>query len=395
MTVVQINVSDFGSTGAIVRQIRDSALAEGSSVHCFFGRVSGRIPDEKRVGNVFSTLFHVFLARIGLNGHGSYFATKKLCRELEKLDPDVIILHNVHGYYIHLKTLFETLAKTKKTKIYWFMHDAWAFTGRCAYFSAVNCEQWKDPEGAAKSERCASCPYGHRKYPRSLLDTAKREFAYKKQLFTTLPVDRTILVSPSEWLKSEISQSFLSKYRCTVRKNEPDTSVFYKRSEGEIKEAAALYGIPLEKPVVLSVAMVWDDRKQLPVVVEIARKLPDYTVCAVGLSKKQLREFSRKKGKLAPSQKGFVPGNFIPLGRTSSPAGLASLYSLADVLVNPSLEDNYPMVPLEAQACGTPVVSSNTCGSPETVTNGIVVSDARSADAYIEAIKKITGGTTV
>ncbi|MBP5765957.1 MAG: glycosyltransferase [Clostridia bacterium] len=388
MTVVQINVSDFGSTGAIVRQIRDSALAEGSSVHCFFGRVSGKVPDEKRVGNIISTLFHVFLARIGLNGHGSYFATKKLCRELEEIAPDVVILHNVHGYYIHLKTLFDALAKTEKTEIYWFMHDAWAFTGRCAYFSAVNCEQWKDPETAAKSERCSSCPYGHRKYPRSLFDTAAREFAYKKEIFTALPVERTVLVSPSEWLKSEISQSFLAKYRCTVRKNTPDTSVFYRRSENEIKEAAELYGIPGGKPVVMSVAMVWDERKQLPLVVEIARRLPGYTVVAVGLNKKQLRMYSRKK------DKGAVPDNFIPLGRTSSAAGLASLYSLAAVLVNPSLEDNYPMVPLEAQACGTPVVSSNTCGSPETVINGIVVDDARDPDSYIKAIKKLTGGTT-
>lgn len=410
MKVVQINVTNYGSTGAIVNGISRRIIEDGGSVTCFFGRLrksSGINSDtsraeEFRVGGRLSLLSHVILARLGGNGHGSYFATKALCRKLLEMKPDVIVLHNIHGYYLNVKLLWETLAALTETKVYWYLHDSWSYTGGCAYYSAVNCEKWKkNRKKCLRLSNCGKCPCLSSDYPVAYIDTTRREYFLKRRLFTALPEDRLTLISPSDWLAGELSHSFLSIYPRIVKHTEPDRTVFYRRSREE--QAAALAGIAPDKApggktpdngapddmapgcnafggkIVLAVSMVWDNRKQPEMVLEVAKLLPEYTFIMVGLKPGQIRKMTRKG----------LPGNVFLRGRTSSREELAALYSAADVLLNPSLEDNYPLVPLEAQCCGTPVVSSNCCGNPETVTDGIVVDDPRSAADYAEGIRKL------
>lgn len=402
MKVVQINVTNTGSTGAIAGSISQKVREEGGTAVGFFGRISGSKNDGSiyRVGGKLSLYSHIVLARLGLNGHGSFFATLALRKKLLEMKPDVIVLHNIHGYYVNLKLLWKTLAELTDTKVYWFLHDSWCYTGGCAYYSAENCEKWKIPETRGGKERhCGKCPYLTSDYPIAYVDTTRREFEFKRKLFTSLPEERLTLISPSDWLAGEVKRSFMGKYKCIVKHTEIDKTVFYRRSAEEQKAALEAFGIPRSaddeascygfsavpavslKKIVLSVAMVWDRRKQPDMVLKVARLLPDHIFLIVGLKPAQIKSLRRLD----------VPANVIMRGRTSSREELAALYSAADVLLNASLEDNYPLVPLEAQCCGTSVVSSNMCGNPETVTNGIVVNDPRRAEDYAEAIEKLTG----
>ena len=390
MKVVQINVINNGSTGAIVRSISRKVVEEGCSAACFFGRISGCGGDvpEYRIGGKLSFYSHVVLARLGGNGHGSYFATLALRKKLLEMKPDAVVLHNIHGYYVNLKLLFRTLAELKETKVFWFLHDSWSYTGGCAYYSAENCGRWRlSGDGGPERSHCGKCPCLSSDYPAAYVDTTRREFDFKRKLFTSLPADRLTLISPSGWLAGEVQNSFMGKYKCVVKHTEPDRTVFYRRTEEEKKAALEAAGIRADKvtsgkKTVLSVAMVWDRRKQPDMVVEVAKLLPEYNFIMVGLTAKQIAKLAR----------AGAPSNVVMRGRTSSRDELAALYSAADVLLNVSLEDNYPLVPLEAQCCGTPVVSSNCCGNPETVTNGLVVDDSRRARDYAEALKKILEG---
>ena len=315
----------------------------------------------------FDVLQTRFDGRAGFHSRGS---TSRLLAKLDEIDPDVVHLHVLSGYYINIEMLFEWLAN-HRCKVNWTLHDCWDFTGHCIYFTSAKCGQWK--VGCAFNEACPQ----KREYPECWFAgdaTVRRNFEDKKRLFTMLPPERVQLITPSQWLADLVKQSFLGKYDVKVIHNTINENVF-KPTSSDFRER---YGLG-DKFVVLGVASKWSERKGLSDFVQLARDLDSkrFSVAVVGLSKKQIKQM-RGETKLV-----------VALPRTDTQQELAEAYSAADVLFNPTVEDNYPTVNLEAEACGTPVVTYDTGGCAETVRNHLshVVSDYEGALYSIKAIE--------
>lgn len=376
MTIVQINVSDYGSTGAIMQAVRRIALCKGHKAISFAGRVKHGEEDCRRIGSTVSLYVHGLLARLGKNGHGSYFATRRLVATLKKLDPDVILLHNLHGYYLHLETLFDGLRTLKKAHIFFVLHDCWLFTGGCAYYTGAGCRKWEyggDGDGEETAQpHCGKCPIHAKAYPKSFPDTTAREYRYKKALFTSL--ENATVIAPSEWIAAEAKKSFLRKYEIVRIPNGVNVEIFKPRQPGEVAAVLKKYGIPDDRPIILGVASVWDARKQPALFYALSEILKrSCRIVMVGLTEAQRRK---------------LPENICGIPRTESAGELACLYTAASVLLNPSLEDNFPLVPLEALACGTPVITGPLCGCPEQVDcdTGIVLSNPTSVNEAFRAV---------
>lgn len=341
-TLLQINtVINSGSTGHIAENIGKVAISHDWKSYIAYGRnprKSESIPI--KIGTKISVFFHVFVTRLfDLHGFGSYFATVRLLRRIKKIHPDIIHLHNIHGYYIHIELLFKCLAKLN-IPVVWTLHDCWAFTGHCSHYLAINCEKWKS--------QCFQC-YEKNKYPKSIcIDNSYLNYKKKKRCFTLLDSESLKIVTPSEWLSNELKVSFLSKYETIVINNGIDLDIF-KPTENTIRQK---YGSD-NKKIILGVASVWSDRKGLDDFIKLADCLSDnFIIILIGLSKKQLTD---------------LPSKIIGIKRTESQVELAQYYSAADVFFNPTYEDNFPTTNIEALACGTPVITYNTGGSPEIV----------------------------
>lgn len=344
MKVLQINsVCGVGSTGRIATDLYKVLEEQGHQCIIAYGR--GTAPDgikTIKIGTDFDNYIHVAKTRIfDKHGFGSTRATKEFIKRIEEYNPDVIHLHNIHGYYINIEILFEYLKKANK-KVVWTLHDCWAFTGHCTYFDYVGCSKWKG--------ECSKCPQ-KKEYPNSLvIDNSKRNFKKKKKLFTGVK-DLTI-VTPSKWLAGLVRESYLSEYNLEVINNGIDLDVF-KPVESDFRER---YGLK-NKFIVLGVANIWDRRKGLSYLVELAEKLDDgYKVIVVGVTEKQ---------------KEALPKRIIGITKTNNVKELVEIYSTADVFVNPTLEDNFPTTNLEALACGTPIITFNTGGSVESVNSKV------------------------
>ncbi len=344
--LVQINVVCNGSTGKIMCDIAKMANDNGYETFCFFGRGEpNRNINCIKIENKLSIYFHVLLARLGFNGHGSYFATKKLIKKIKEIDPDVIHLHNIHGYYLNLKVLFKYLKNEYKGKIVWTLHDCWAFTGHCSYFTSIKCNKWQ--------KKCFNCPRLN-VYPKEYFDTTKKEFELKKKLFTNL--NNLTLVTPSNWLKDLVKISFLKKYKVEVINNGIDLNIFKPTYDETIYDK---YNIPRNKKIILGVANVWTKEKGLYDFIKLSEKLDDsFVIVLVGVDDKIQK---------------ILPNNILAIKRTDHQIDLAKIYTIADVFVNPTYEDNYPTTNLESIACGTFTVCYNTGGCKEQISaKGIV-----------------------
>lgn len=355
MKILQINsVCGIRSTGRICTDLADVLLQNGHECKIAYGRES--VPEKYgkiavRIGNDLNAKLHALQSRIFDNsGFGSKLATEKFIEWLKEDNPDIIHLHNIHGYYINVEILFNYLAESNKPVV-WTLHDCWAFTGHCAYYSYVKCDKWKTG--------CFNCPQKKR-YPSSYLwDASKQNWLKKKALFTR--VKKMTLVTPSNWLANEVNQSFLNKYPVKVIPNGIDLNVF-KPTFSDFKEKNGLVG----KMVILGVASTWGARKGVKDFVELSKILDDsYKIILVGLTEPQKKE---------------LPSNILKITRTNNVRELAEIYTAADVFFNPTYEDNYPTVNLEAQACGTPVITYKTGGSMESVPDGNVVEQGRYKD---------------
>lgn len=340
MKVLEINSVCNGSTGRIACDIARELIKQGNECVLAYGR--GNAPSDIKtikIGNNFDVKYHGVMTRI-FDKHGFYSkrSTKKFIKEVEKYNPDVIHLHNLHGYYINIEILFKYLKESKK-KVIWTLHDCWTFTGHCSHFESKGCQKWK--------EQCYSCSQ-KQEYPASKIkDNSKNNYRRKKDIFTSLDESQLTIVTPSNWLANLAKESFLSKYNIKVINNGIDINIF-KPTESNIKEK---YGID-DKEVILGVASVWTEKKGLNDFIELASMLDDnFKIVLIGLNDKQLQE---------------IPGNILGIKRTENVEELVKWYSCAKIFFNPTYEDTYPTVNLEAQACGTPVVTYNTGGSIET-----------------------------
>lgn len=342
MKIVEINtVCGIGSTGRICTDI--AKILEENHHECKIAYGRGIVPDEYKkyaikIGNKFDVYLHAGLSRIFDNvGFYSKHATKKFIKWLKDYDPDIIHLHNIHGYYINLKILFNYLKKCNK-KIIWTLHDCWSFTGHCSHFDYIKCNKWRDC--------CNHCPQKN-EYPKTILfDNSNKNFILKKQLFTG--IKNLTIVTPSQWLANLVKQSFLKYYDVKVIYNGIDLNVF-KPTPSNFRQK---YNIE-NKFVILGVANIWTQRKGLNDFIELSKILDNkFQIVLVGLNQEQLKE---------------IPKNIIGIEKTNSTIELAQIYSTANVFVNFTYEDNYPSVNLEAQACGTPVITYDTGGSIESV----------------------------
>jgi len=359
--IVQINVVCNGSTGKIMDDISLGAINSGFESYCFYGRgCPGKNGNFIKIGNKLSVFIHVLLTRfLNKHGHGSYFATKSMIRKIKKINPDIIQLHNIHGYYLNIKVLFDYLKKDYKGKVVWTLHDCWAFTGHCAHFTAINCNRWKN--------ECYKCPQKS-EYPKSFfVDTSTDEYIFKKKLF--LNVNNMKLVVVSEWLKKLVDKSFLSNYDIRVINNGIDLSIF---TPNKSKKILNKYNIPKNKNIILGVSNIWNNKKGLNIFLDLSKLIkPEEIIVLVGLT---------------DEQKKSMPNNIIGINRTNNQQELADLYSISSVFLNPSIEETFSLVTLEAIACATPVIVGGASATKELVTDkvGIVV-NSNSAEEYYKA----------
>lgn len=362
--LVQINVVCNGSTGRIMEQIQQKAIAEGYEAYSFYGR--GRSSNNRciKVGNKLDVLYHVFLTRIfDKHGYGSKRATKKMIKQIKKIDPDIIQLHNIHGYYLNIKILFDYL-RTCNKKIVWTLHDCWAFTGHCSYFTMEGCNRWIDG--------CNNCPQKD-KYPKSILiDNSKKGYILKKQLFCGL--NNLTIVTPSKWLADLVKKSFLKDYHVEIINNGIDLDIFKPDETYVIRKK---YNIDKNKKIILGVSAIWEERKGLKYFIEINKiKDNDMQLFLVGLNKKQILE---------------LPNNIIGIERTENTKELVQIYSTSDVFFNPSLEETFCLVVAESLACGTPAVVFDSAATPELIDNNVgkIVNDYNDIKNSLESIRTV------
>lgn len=363
--LIQINTVCNGSTGKIMGDIQRKANEEGFETLSIYGRRKG-YEDLRciKVGGFFSFWFHVFLTTVfDKQGHGSYFKTKKIIKLLKNENPDIIHLHNIHGYYLNYKLLFKYLKNEYIGKIFWTFHDCWPFTGHCPHFTEIMCDKWKS--------QCYKCP-NKKKYPISLfLDSSNIEYKNKKKHFTS--VDNLNIIVPSDWLKNLVKQSYMKNYNITTINNWINSDVYKPTYDTSILEK---YNIKNDKKIILGVASIWDERKGLNVFQELAKKInKNYNIVLVGLTKKQINK---------------LPQNIIGIQRTENQKELAVLYTRANLFLNPSKEETFSLVTLEAIFCGTPVIVLNTSAVKELVDKdtGIILEKFDLRD-YLDAINSI------
>ena len=362
MKVLIINVvCGTKSTGRICADLLTEFEKQGHEVKIAYGRdiVPENLKEKSvRIGNNFDIKFHGLKGRIfDRCGFGSKSATKKFLNWVSSYEPDLIWLHNLHGYYINVKLLFEWIKKHPNTKIRWTLHDCWAFTGHCCYFTMADCSKWK--------VQCNNCPEQH-SYPCSLLfDQSKKNYIQKKKIFTGVQ-DLTI-ITPSYWLSDLVKQSFLKEYPIEVHYNTIDKDLF-KPTESNFKEK---YGLR-EKMIVLGVAAVWDKRKGLDDFIKLSRMLDDtYRIVLVGLTKQQIRT---------------LPNNITGIQKITDSKELAKIYSAADIFVNPSKEETFGMTTIEAESCGTPAIVYKNTACEEIVNKMGGIAVKQSVDALYSAI---------
>lgn len=354
-TLLQINpvIRLNTSTGRIMQEIGELAMQYDWQSYIAYSRgrdgikpcASQLLP----VGNRWSVACHGLATRLfDRHGLASTGATRNFIREIERIKPDIIHIHNIHGYFLNYPLLFQYLRQSG-IPVVWTIHDCWLYTGHCYYYSFEGCRKWQTG--------CGQCPQ-QRKFPASwFADRSHRNWLDKQAAFTSLPKEQLTLVPVSEWIKGEMERSFLQQANFRVIHNGINTEVFQPYATGEIKRKYGLLG----KHVLLGVASIWSEEKGLNDFIEMAALLKaDEQIVLVGVD-----EQTQKR----------LPGNILAIRRTENVHQLAELYAAADAFINPTWQDNYPTVNLEAIACGTPVVTYRTGGSVEAVTQhtGFVV----------------------
>ena len=347
--IVQVNpvLRTSTSTGRIMQEIGAIAQNEGWLNWCAYskGRDGMRscTTDTIPVGDKWSTIKHGILTRaLDRHGLGSASATRAFVERLREIAPDIIHIHNIHGYFLNYPIFFDYL-KNSYVRVVWTVHDCWLYTGHCYYYSAIGCDRWQTG--------CGHCPQ-RGAFPRSLVvDRSRRNFIDKRKYFTSIPKDRMVIVPVSEWMRDEMSRSFLKDYTFKVIHNGIDTSLFHP-SEG--RGVRRDLGIGEEQKIILGLASVWSSEKGLDDFIKLSEMLnADETVVLVGIDAKTAKR---------------LPASIKWIRRTENIEKLAELYSVSTVFVNPTYQDNYPTVNLESISCGTPVVTYRTGGSVESIT---------------------------
>ena len=347
------------STGRITEGIGKQAIEHGWDCYIIHGAryvQPGSCMHSIQATRMLGEYIH-YIEGLFFDNHGlaSRCSTKTIVERIKKLRPDVIQLHCIHGYYINYKLLFEYLNETN-IPVVWTFHDCWAFTGHCAHFVTANCFKWRE-------EGCHKCPQKGC-YPKSFVDYSQRNYSLKKELF--IHCKNLHIVTVSDWLASFVRDSFLGDKEIRVINNGVDINQFYPCSA----KASNRFRI-------IGVASAWGEGKGLHDFFKLREVLPDneYDITLVGLSDRQIK---------------MLPAGISGISKTNAIKELARLYSQSDVLVNPTYADSFPTVNMEALACGIPVITYNTGGSPEVIDEktGVVVEQGN-IESLVSAIKRM------
>lgn len=360
MKILFINgVVDYGSTGKIVRDLANASKKQGHEVLICYGRNEAIWPEDTfNFASKLSFTAHYFMSRIfGRNGLHSNVPTRRLLKTIEEFNPDIINLHNLHGYYINLKILFNYLKNRPHIKIIMTLHDCWWMSGSSAYYSFDGCKEWE--EGCLVVNNPKSYPvnqFGLRQ---------KKNFHMKVDLLSSLT--NLQIITPSIWLKEECSKTYLRKYNVKCIYNGIDLTKFKIGNEYEN------FSKSKDKIQLLGVANIWEKRKGLADFLELSKRLPsNYHITLVGLSKDQISN---------------LPSNITGVERTNSFDELVNYYKHSDIYLNLSYEETLGMTTIESLACGTPVVVYDQTAVPEVIdeTCGII-SKAGDIDLLINNI---------
>ena len=366
--LLQINsVVNSASTGKITEQISDKAIQNNWTSYIGYGRYANSSSAELiKIGNRVDFYGHIFKSFIlGKHGLGSKEATKNFIEEVLDIKPDIIHLHNIHGYYLNYEVLFRFL-KSFNGEIVWTLHDCWSFTGHCSYFSDINCNKW--------ISGCKTCPK-LKNYPKSLiLDTSKTAYHLKKSLFSNL--DNLQIVTVSEWLHNLVSTSFLKDHSIVTINNAVDLSVFKPKEINShlIKK----YNIS-NKFIMIAAATAWSKNKGFDDYLELSSLLSDDEIIVlIGLKDNVIKK---------------LPFNIIGISRTENQMELADWYNIADVVLNLSYQETFGMTSAEGFACGKPTIVYNVTASPELVSKdelGYIIEPGIISEVYkaVEKIKK-------
>lgn len=345
MKVVQINLTARqGGTGRVCYGIAQALNANEIENYTLYVSGKPQLKNEINYSKGNERRLEALKSRLlGNYGFNSRAMTKRLISHLEEIKPDIIHLHNLHAHNVNLKMLFEYFKKNPQIKLYWTFHDLWAFTGYCPYFEMVGCEKWKSG--------CGNCP--QRKQFSWLFDKSRSLYNKKRELFSGLNLK---IIAPSNYIANMARESFFKEYDIKVINNGVDLDVF-KPTESDFREKHSLK----DKYIVLGVAINWEMRKGLNTFIELSKELPEgYQIVLVGTN----NEIDKS-----------LPSNIISIHKTESIKELKEIYTASDVLLNPTLEEAFGMVNIESLACGTPVITYNSGGSPECINKscGIVV----------------------
>lgn len=356
--LLQINVTvNWGSTGKIAEAIGRSAINSGWESYIAYGRMMN--PSESnliKIGSKTDTYIHfAYNYLLDMEGRCSDGATKDLIRHIAIIKPDIIQLHNIHDHFLNYSILFEYLNQTN-IQVVWTFHDCWAFTGHCYHFVMQNCMKWQN--------ECSDCVQRNK-----FIDRSRENFLLKKHLFTECK--NLTIVPCSDWMKDFVKQSFLKDKHIEVIKSGVDLSIFKPTC---VNSKQSVTNRPFR---IIAVSNVWMAYKGELDIYKLREILPlgEYDITMVGLSDNQVKS---------------LPTGIRGIQRTQNIEELVLLYSESDVLINPTYADTFPTVNLEALACGIPVITYKTGGSPETVDkNTGVVIEQGDITAMANAIKNM------
>lgn len=360
--LLQINsVVNTGSTGRIAEQLGVLAISQGWESYIAYGREArGSQSRLIKIGSKWDVNFHA-IGSILTDRHGlfSRYATKKFLQQVDIIQPDVVHLHNLHGYYINVPMLLRYL-KQKNIPTVITMHDFWLMTGHCAYINQ-SCDRWKTG--------CGNCPRLNQ-YPAAKFDNTKANWKWKASLFIDMP--NVTLVPVSYWLGRYVDESLLKNAKQNVIYNGIDTNVFKPFDGG-----ASVGGVDWSKFTIMAIATRWTEANGYQDVMKLSSILPDNCqIVMVGLDEQQMSN---------------LPKNIIGFRKTESFTQLQELYTKSDVIFNPNREVTFGLVTAEAMACGTPAIVLRDTAGEELVDEqtGYVIDSVEEVPELISTINQV------
>lgn len=370
MRLAIINMLHVGSTGKIMLSLAEIARDNGITTFTYAPYPLSKRKEKKPIVNAYHFFYGTWIERrisniigrlFGLNGLTYLFGTVQLIHDLKKKKIDTVHLHNMHSFCICLPLLFHYTNK-HNISVIWTLHDCWVMTGHCPHFDMIKCNKW--------ITGCNSCSQ-YKDYPSSYVDNSKFTWKWKRRLFTN--IKELMLVTPSQWLASKVYLSYLQKAPIKVINNGIDLSIFFPMSRDFFEDKYGIKG----KTILLGVAFDWGVRKGLDIFLELSHKLDadNFQIVLVGTNDVVDKQ---------------LPTNIISIHRTLDQYELAKIYSAADIYINPTREENFPTVNMEAIACGTPVITFDTGGCKETIGEGTgIIVRNNTIDDIISSITKI------